>query len=125
MPSVPVNLVSSPNLIPSQVVDLSVSLTLTVYKDISVKLDDVLSNLIPAIPTHVDLEPNVQSLVMAMPSVDANQVSSQTLIQFPDVNLSVCGILIAKEDSSAKIRDVLRNLIHAIPHLVDLEPNVQ
>jgi len=37
-----------------------VSLTLTVSRDTFVKLGDVLSNLIPVIPTLVDLGLNVQ-----------------------------------------------------------------
>ena len=125
MPSVPVNLVWSQNLTPSQVVDQSVSLTLTVSRDTFVKLEDVLSNLTPVIPTLVDLELSAQWQELAMPSVDVNLDWSQTLTPSLDVNLSVWEIQIVRGDTFVRTKDVLRNLTPVTPPHVDLEQTVQ
>ena len=94
-------------------------------EDMFAKTRGVSRNLIHVILHLADLERTVLSPGQVMPSADVNLVSSPTLIPSPDVNLNVSLTPTASVVTSAKIRNVSRNLILAIHRPVDLVLSVQ
>ena len=128
MPFAIVNLAWFLNLIPSLDVDLNVPGILIAQVVLSAWTKDVWMNLILAILHLVDLElgallPN-KATDMPTPFVDVNLALFPNLIPSLDVDLNVQGILIAQVVMSVITKDVLKNLILAILHLVVLELDV-
>lgn len=113
-------LATPPTLTPSLGASLSVPGTLTVGWDSSAGLSGVSRNLTHVNQVRVDLEPGVQSTVLAMQFVNVRQGSFPNLTPLLDVVLSVSETLIARQDMFVRGRGVWSNQTLVYPLLVDL-----